>query len=84
MIGFGLVYWVVGSPLFKPPNDGSVVPSGIGTCMYFSLTTFLAGSVEGLAVDPEHWGTALTTVETFLGVTLSAVFIVMLARKLTR
>ena len=84
IVGFGLVYWVVGSQLFHPPDDGSVAPSGIGTCIFFSLTTFYVGGVEGVAVDPEHWGTALTALETFLGFTLSAVFIVMLARKLTR
>ena len=59
-------------------------PVGWDAYLYFSLTTFIAAGVEGIHPDFEGWMKVLVVCEAFVGFLLMTLFIVMLARKLTR
>ncbi len=63
-----------------------IVPKIVGwdAYLYFSLTTFIAAGVEGIHPNFEGWLKVLVVTEAFMGFFLMTLFIVMLARKLTR
>lgn len=59
-------------------------PVGWDAYLYFSLTTFIAAGVEGIHPNFGGWLKVLVVTEAFVGFLLMTLFIVMLARKLTR
>jgi uncharacterized protein YjbI with pentapeptide repeats len=76
---FAIIYAACGGQIFYP--DGGY---GWDFYLYFSLTTFFAGGVEGVRPDFEGGVKMLVAAETILGYLLMALLVVMLTRKLTR
>lgn len=80
---FALIYAILGEKTFiVAPESG--VGYGWDFYLYFSLTTFFAGGVEGVHPDFGGGVKMLIAVETIVGYLLMALFVVMLTRKLTR
>ena len=61
---------------FNPPPDGA-----FGFFFFFSLTTFIAGGVEGVHPNFDGWLKHVVAFESFSGILLMTFLIVMLARK---
>lgn len=81
---FAIIYAAVGGQMFRPDEIQPVGSCDWDFYLYFSLTTFFAGGVEGVHPDFEGWVKMLVAAETIMGYLLMALFVVMLTRKLTR
>jgi len=81
---FAIIYAALGGQIFQTDSDQPDGGYGWDFYLYFSLTTFFAGGVEGVRPDFEGGVKMLVAAETILGYLLMALLVVMLTRKLTR
>jgi hypothetical protein len=81
---FALIYAILGDQTLRVDSPQPAGGHGWDFYLYFSLTTFFAGGVEGVRPDFESGVKILVAVETIMGYLLMALFVVMLTRKLTR